>query len=708
MRGAIQKENFSRIERRLSISFGMLIFFLLGIIFLSTTAYFNYLIDKEQSRLSSVIASSIGDSINRISFSGKYQTRLLVEELLKKNENIKSIIVQDENGVVIAHSANENNGAIFLDSHFEKAKSVIGSKNYLIQKIEQTVNNETVNLIEIDMPYNKGYEGGVFGVIRVFLSSDILSSFVKEGALYFSVLIIFLTLISIIILQKISNKVSAPIKNMALQLHGILEYAPLAIYISDEKGDIHSSSSLYSKIAASKIMQENIEAEKQVFKTGKVVSYDFTLNIDGRENYFHAAKCPIARDENQDVSLVCTIALDITERKEYENKIELLLEEQTAFFQNAVAGIVHFKDGIFIRSNEAWEKMLGYQPGELDNKSSRIIYPSEEEYSKIRKDAYESMLHAGHYTAEQTLQKKDGSHIVALLSGAYLDGEDAQKGSIWVGIDITDRKNAQDELLQINKTLQQTIDREIKIRFEAEQMALQQSKMALMGEMIGSIAHQWRQPLNSLGLSIQDIKEAYKYNELNEEYIDRTVSIAMDRINFMSKTIDDFRSFFSPTKSKNIFIIEDAIAGVINIISAQLQNHNITIEYSPTDKTEFFGYKSELQQALLNIISNAKDAIEESKSALKRISITIASIDDNTIINIEDTGGGIPPSIEHRIGEPYYSTKEQGKGTGIGLYMSKQIIGRHMDGELSFENGEYGAIFTIKLPKNSESMGKQR
>jgi len=128
-----QKNDFSQIERKLSVSYGMLIFALMSIIFLSAVSYFNFVINKEQNRLSSVIASSIGDSINRVSFSGKYQARLLIEEFASKNPNIDSIIIQDASGEVIAHSKKENNGAIIIDSHFEKAKTVINTRDYLLK-----------------------------------------------------------------------------------------------------------------------------------------------------------------------------------------------------------------------------------------------------------------------------------------------------------------------------------------------------------------------------------------------------------------------------------------------------------------------------------------------------------------------------------------------------------------------------------------------
>ncbi len=693
-----QNNDFTGIERKLSISYGMLIFVLMGIIFLSAISYFNYVINKEQNRLSSVIASSIGDSINRISFSGKYQARLLIEEFASKNPNIDSIIIQDASGEVIAHSKKENNGATIIDTDFEKAKTVITTRNYLIHRVTAKRDGKEIELIEIDMPYKKGYDEDIVGVTRVFLSTNILSNFITDGIFYFSILIVILTLISIVIIRTISNHIGSPIKKLALQLQGILEYAPLGIYISDRKGNIHAYSAIYATIGSFMQTEQNKLKEKEVFETGNIETYDFTVSINNKENYFHITKCPIARDDDGAVSLVCTIALDITEQKEYEKKIESLLEEQSAFFQNTVVGIAYLKDRIITKANEAWEKMFGYETGELIGKKTRVVYPSEEEYEKFGETVYAEISKNGYSIREQVLLKKDGSPITVLLNGVYLDKNDPSKGSVWVGVDITYMKNIEKELMLINKTLEQRVEEETKKRLEAEHIAIQQSKMALMGEMIGAIAHQWRQPLNALGITIQDIKEAYKYGELNEEYINQTVATSMDRINFMSKTIDDFRNFFSPNKPKSRFFIEEAIEGVINIVSAQLKSHDIVVKYDHTEKLEFFGYKSELQQVILNIISNAKDAIIENKSTIRRIEISTTSNNNELCITIEDTGGGIPANIMDRIFEPYYTTKEQGKGTGIGLYMSKQIIERHMDGELRCENSGFGAKFTIKLP----------
>jgi len=258
------------------------------------------------------------------------------------------------------------------------------------------------------------------------------------------------------------------------------------------------------------------------------------------------------------------------------------------------------------------------------------------------------------------------------------------------------------ELEELNKNLKALVETETNRRIEQEHMLLQQNKLAALGEMIGAIAHQWRQPLNSLGLSIQDISYAKQFNELDDNYIDKFQKDSMNTIKRLSSTIDDFRNFFKPNKEKKEFFIEDVIASTINIVEAQFKNNFIKIEFDKTPKYRFFGFEGELGQVILNILSNAKDAINNSKNKDNGV-VKISTTDNKShvVIEISDNGGGIPPNVIERIFEPYYSTKEQGKGVGIGLYMSKEIVERHMNGTITAHNNDEGAVFRVELPKTS-------
>jgi len=249
------------------------------------------------------------------------------------------------------------------------------------------------------------------------------------------------------------------------------------------------------------------------------------------------------------------------------------------------------------------------------------------------------------------------------------------------------------KLKTLNQSLEDQVELKTKQNIKQLEVLQQQSKLASMGEMIGAIAHQWRQPLNAIATSIQNLKYDFKEGKLNDEtYIQNFITTNKQTIKFMSKTIDDFRSFFRIDKEKKEFKVKETTQAVINMQMAQLSDHNIEIQISG-DEFEYKGLQSEYQQVILNLISNAKDVLVE--KGIKEPAIEVV-IKDNTI-TISDNGGGIPKEILSRIFEPYFTTKEQGKGTGMGLYMSKMIIEENMNGALQVHNGPKGAVFTIIL-----------
>ena len=254
------------------------------------------------------------------------------------------------------------------------------------------------------------------------------------------------------------------------------------------------------------------------------------------------------------------------------------------------------------------------------------------------------------------------------------------------------------ELQTINENLQKIVDEKVSEVRDKDKVLSQQSKMAAMGEMIGSIAHQWRQPLNSLAINIQMLEDMAIDNELDEKSISEFVEKNMQTIQFMSNTIDDFRNFFRKDKEAIKFNLKDAVLKTLNLQKAQLQNHNIDVEIQLHD-AYVKGFKNEFMQAVLNLISNAKDAIEdkrkrENKDFKGMIKISNEIKDKNVILSIEDNAGGIPKELLDRIFEPYFTTKEEGKGTGMGLYMVKGIIER-MKGSIKVINEEDGAKFMI-------------
>jgi signal transduction histidine kinase len=262
----------------------------------------------------------------------------------------------------------------------------------------------------------------------------------------------------------------------------------------------------------------------------------------------------------------------------------------------------------------------------------------------------------------------------------------------------------EEEIAQKNREMQETLQsrvaEEVIKNREHQELLFQQSKMASMGEMIGNIAHQWRQPLNAL--SALNVGLAMKYNA--GKLTEHDISVFKDKSNHiiqkMSDTINDFRNFFYPEKSVERFRVDSAIEDAINFIKSSYRINNIKIINYTSCKLEIKNHKNELIQVLLNIFNNSKDAINEFNSKNGIVIVDVIILENSLKITIQDNGGGIDQKIIDRVFEPYFTTKFKDEGTGIGLYMSKMIIEESMGGRLKLENMDSGVLTTIKLPIN--------
>ncbi len=229
------------------------------------------------------------------------------------------------------------------------------------------------------------------------------------------------------------------------------------------------------------------------------------------------------------------------------------------------------------------------------------------------------------------------------------------------------------QLKELNDYLEKKVELGVEQIRNKDELLAQQSKLAAMGEMIGAIAHQWRQPLNALAVKIQFMEDDYEDGLIDSAYLKEYKEENMKLINFMSKTIDDFRNFFRVDKTKSVFDVKEKIEETVNILITQLKAYEITLTVNG-DSFNTLGFASEFQQVILNIINNAKDILVEKDIKDAKIFVQLSQIKSKGIIQIKDNGGGIPKEILSRIFDPYFTTKDQGKGTGLGLYMSKMII----------------------------------
>ncbi|MBF0566769.1 MAG: PAS domain S-box protein [Nitrospirae bacterium] len=455
---------------------------------------------------------------------------------------------------------------------------------------------------------------------------------------------------------------------------------------------------------------------KSAKKIGKGDSYATDADKIAREpggdeigilvSVFNEMADTIARNRNM-------LTKNLAELAEGNNRLNLLLE---ATFE----GISIAVDGRIVDANNRCAEMFGYAAAEI------IGMPVLDTVAPQYRETVMKHVLAGYDKPyEMDCLKKDGTVIRIEACGKSMEYEGRRVRMVALR-DITERKALEQRLEAMNKHLETRVKDEIEKRMHKENLLIQQSKMAAMGEMIAAIAHQWKQPLNNLSLFVQDLRDAYKFGELDGAYIDTSVEKSMNEIHFMAKTIEEFRNFFKPSIEKETCDLIGVTAGVLSMISEQLKTnsisysitchtHNVTFrsisEVTHCDATLITTYKNQLAHVILNIINNARDAIIQRRrlglsdanekgpanTVDGSISVDCKRCGEIMQLSISDNGGGIPEKIMGRIFEPYFTTKSEIEGTGIGLYMSKIIVEDKLGGRIAVRNIEGGAVFTLEF-----------
>jgi len=345
------------------------------------------------------------------------------------------------------------------------------------------------------------------------------------------------------------------------------------------------------------------------------------------------------------------------------------------------------KEGTITDCNYAILKMMKYQ-----NKKEFIGLSTYDISASPEVENDSPSINWNQIIAQCSIQKSSNFECIFVKK----DGE-----KVWCDIAIT-------EIELDDKTVFHSVIRNIsrkkslELETQKQQIVLaQQTKKSALGDMIGNIAHQWRQPLNNVSLTIQYLRD--NCINLNEKEIRKDVDSCMIQLKYMSKTIDDFTNFINPRKQKEEFNLQDTFLKVFTIISAQFDDKNIKIK-EEIDFIKLVSVENELMQVIINILNNAKDALKD--SSLERfIFINVYKEGKFVVIKIKDNAGGIDNKIINRIFEPYFTTKKENEGVGIGLYMVEEIIEKELSGTIGVKNVEYeyenkifrGALFTISF-----------
>lgn len=328
---------------------------------------------------------------------------------------------------------------------------------------------------------------------------------------------------------------------------------------------------------------------------------------------------------------------------------------------------IHDENFKVVNLNKTAARMLGsYIKDDLIGRNLREFFFKES--VTILKELMETH---GNKSFEGKLRGGEGIRDILIKTEPYIDNE--HKFFITTALDITDIK-------------------------EKELQLIQQSKLAQMGEMLSMIAHQWRQPLNIIAALNEIMLLKAKKSGLDFETFEPLSKKIATQLNYLSKTIDDFKEYFKPEKKPKHATLEAIVFGVVELTEASLTNNKVQLTLEINAKNTILTFVNEVQQALINIIKNAEDALMKNDETDRHLFIKTYNKDMLNIIEIEDNAGGIDAEVLPKIFEPYFSTKGEKNGTGLGLYMSQMIINKHCQGSIDVQNTSQGAKFIVSLP----------
>ena len=394
------------------------------------------------------------------------------------------------------------------------------------------------------------------------------------------------------------------------------------------------------------------------------------------------------------MSVFFLIALTYYKKNQELSKTKKRLEESLKNFEtimeNSIQMVLLYKsDGSYFEVNETALNTLNYTKEELKNKSIQsILLPNETE--KIEKNTKNGRIF------ELNFVKKDNTvlNTLAKATKIKIKNEDV---ILITAVDITPIKKLQEQLNELNKQLHRKVREETEKNLKKDRMIMHQSKAAAVGDIMMMIAHQWRQPLNAISATVNNLLISIQMGNIDENTFTEKLNNILDYVKHLSETIDDFRNFFRSETTKEPTNIDELIKNLLRIINDHFASKNIEIKTELNCNCVIELYGNELKHAILNILNNSRDVLMERNIKYPVITIKTYMKNEKAIIEIEDNGGGIDERIINHIFDAYFTTKGK-KGTGLGLYICKLIVEEHLKGSIEVYNSKDGAVFRIILP----------
>ena len=390
-------------------------------------------------------------------------------------------------------------------------------------------------------------------------------------------------------------------------------------------------------------------------------------------------------------------------------------------------------DGIITFVNDEFCKISGYSREELIGQNHNIVRHPDVPASNFRR-LWKTILAKKTYKATVKNRAKDGStfyvnttilpildeagEILEFVAIRYdvtremelrfrLEQKERELEELNRGLEERVRQQTL-ELQELNRSLEERIHREVAKNEEKQKMLMWQSRFASQGQMIANIAHQWRQPLTELGISLYSLKGALKQGKSDRE-IDDLYHQSREILRSMSRTIDDFTDFFKPNRCTTEFTVTESLDDALALIRNALERERISVEVGGERELKLSGIPNELTQVFLNLFQNAREAfVQRDIPEIRRIRVHISRGEDEAVISVEDNAGGIPEEVLERIFEPYFTTKHSSRGTGLGLFMSRMIVQKSFKGSMEALNSLKGTLFVIRIPLENPKEKEER
>lgn len=410
--------------------------------------------------------------------------------------------------------------------------------------------------------------------------------------------------------------------------------------------------------------------------------------IDSLQGSFEVTVSPLVNDEGQRAASVYVLR-DITDKCRAEQALKVSEQRFSLFMENLPLA-VFIKDycGRFLFANQYLKDLLNVE--ELNGLTVNDLLPGETAL-KMAADDHEALTQGlGLY--KDYFIDANGNEVVF---DTYKFPVPCSNGTRFLGgisVDVTEKKRQekllaaqQQQLMEINNTLESRIIDAVNELRQKDALLIHESRLNAMGEMISNIAHQWRQPLNNIGLIIQSLQLAYKNNDLSIEELDEDINEALEVLQQISGTIDEFRCFFRHEDEPSTFVVNEIVDRSLSLAGSSLKSCVVAVEAEDQSLVTATGFPNEYAQAFLNIMLNARDALQDRRTPDPQVTVRISEENGRSVVTVRDNAGGINAAILPKIFDPYFSTRPQAKGGGVGLYMAKIIIEEHMSGRLTVQ-----------------------